>query len=42
MADHVVILDQGQVVEQGSAKDVLLNPASDRTRKFVGLLSAGR
>ncbi len=42
IADRVVILDQGQVIEQGAAKEVLLNPATDRTRKFFGLLNAGR
>ena len=42
IADHVVILDQGQVTEQGPAKEVLTNPSIERTRRFIGLLNAGR
>jgi ABC-type polar amino acid transport system ATPase subunit len=42
IADHVVILDQGQIAEQGPAKEVLLNPSTDRTRRFLGLLNAGQ
>ena len=35
VADHVVVMDAGQVVEQGVAADVLLQPKSPRTAAFL-------
>jgi len=35
VADHVVVMDAGQVVEQGAAEDVLLRPANPRTASFL-------
>jgi ABC-type polar amino acid transport system ATPase subunit len=35
VADHVVVMDAGQVVEQGPAEDVLLQPKNPRTASFL-------
>ncbi len=36
VADRVIFMDGGHIVEQGAAKDVIDNPRSDRTRNFLG------
>ncbi len=36
IADRVVFLDQGLVVEQGPPQEVLLRPRNDRLKSFVG------
>jgi hypothetical protein len=38
VADHVVVMDAGQVVEQGPAEDVLLRPKNPRTASFLSRL----
>lgn len=38
-AHRVIFLDQGQVAEQGSAREVLTNPSSDRLRAFLSRLN---
>jgi polar amino acid transport system ATP-binding protein len=35
VADRVVFMDQGVVVEEGSPNDVLLNPKEERTKTFL-------
>jgi len=35
VADRVVFMDQGVVVEEGPPKDVLLNPKEERTKTFL-------
>jgi polar amino acid transport system ATP-binding protein len=35
VADRVVFVDQGVVVEEGSPNDVLLNPQEERTKSFL-------
>jgi ABC-type polar amino acid transport system ATPase subunit len=35
VADQVVVMDAGQVVEQGKAEEVLLRPANPRTASFL-------
>jgi len=35
VADHVVVMDAGQVVEQGRAEEVLLQPKNPRTVAFL-------
>ena len=35
VADRVVFMDQGVVVEEGPPNDVLLNPKEERTRTFL-------
>jgi ABC-type polar amino acid transport system ATPase subunit len=36
VADKVIFMDKGRVVEEGSARDVLDNPREERTRAFIG------
>jgi polar amino acid transport system ATP-binding protein len=36
VADQVVFMDQGVIVEQGDPKQVLDNPKEERTKKFLG------
>ena len=40
MADRVLILDQGRVVEQGTGSDILIAPSHEVTRAL--LAAAGR
>ena len=35
VADHVVMMDSGQFIEQGTADDVLTNPQNPRTQSFL-------
>jgi len=35
VADKILFMDGGVVVEQGSPKDILANPQNDRTRAFL-------
>jgi polar amino acid transport system ATP-binding protein len=35
VADHIVVMDAGQVVEQGAAADVLLRSRNPRTAAFL-------
>jgi len=36
LADEIVLMDKGQIVQRGSIRDLLLRPASDRVRDFLG------
>jgi peptide/nickel transport system ATP-binding protein len=36
LADDVAVMVQGKIVEQGSAEQVLRNPAHDYTRTLLG------
>ncbi|MCR4692201.1 MAG: amino acid ABC transporter ATP-binding protein [Lachnospiraceae bacterium] len=36
VADHVVFMEDGCVVEKGEAREVLKNPQNERTAKFLG------
>ena len=38
LADHVIFMDRGVVVERGAADDVISRPQQDRTRAFLGRL----
>src|SRR5689334_9577794 len=38
VADRVVFMDGGRVVEQGPPADVLENPREERTKRFLGLV----
>jgi ABC-type polar amino acid transport system ATPase subunit len=40
VADRVLFMDQGYIVEQGDPDDVLGNPSQDRTKQFLGLVLA--
>ena len=35
VADRVLVMDQGQIVEEGPAADVMENPRNPRTRGFL-------
>ena len=35
VADHVIFMDGGVIVEQGLATDVIDNPQQERTRAFI-------
>ena len=35
VADRVVFMDQGVIVEEGSPEQVLNNPVQERTREFL-------
>lgn len=39
IADFVVFMDKGVIIEQGTAKDVLLNPKQARTKEFLSNVS---
>jgi len=41
VADRVLFMDSGIFVEQGSAKDVIDNPAQERTKTFLTRLNRG-
>jgi glutamine transport system ATP-binding protein len=38
VARRVVFMDEGLVVEEGRPAEVLDNPKSDRTKRFLGLV----
>ena len=38
VADHVVFMDEGAVVEEGPPKQVLDDPQQERTKRFLGLV----
>jgi len=35
VADRVIFMDQGMIVEEGSPKDIFENPAQERTKMFL-------
>ena len=39
VADRVIFMDSGFVIEQGTPKDVIDNPTNDRTRAFLQKLA---
>ena len=34
VADHIVFMDGGMIVEEGSPEDVIVNPQNPRTQEF--------
>ncbi len=36
LADEIVLMDRGQIVQRGRLADLLLRPANDRVRSFLG------
>ena len=40
MADRVIFMDQGQIVEQNSAAEFFDHPKSERTRDFLSKILA--
>lgn len=41
VADQIIFMDDGYIVEQGSAKEVIDNPKEERTKKFLSRYKAG-
>jgi osmoprotectant transport system ATP-binding protein len=41
LADEILLLDRGQVAQQGSLRDLLLHPAGERVRAFLGRQGEG-
>jgi cystine transport system ATP-binding protein len=42
IANHVVFLEAGQVVETGDAEAIFRNPERERTRRFVSSINAAQ
>jgi polar amino acid transport system ATP-binding protein len=40
VADRIVFMDEGRIVEQGKPEDILDNPREERTKRFLGLVLA--
>ena len=41
VANHVIFMDDGQIVEQGNPMDVIENPQEERTKQFLAHYSQG-
>ena len=41
VADHVIFMDGGVIVEQGNPRDVIDNPKEERTRQFLSRFAEG-
>lgn len=41
VADHVIFMDEGAIVEEGSPEEVIANPVKERTRQFLARFSNG-
>jgi polar amino acid transport system permease protein len=39
VADRVVFMDEGKVVEQGPPSEVIDNPREERTRRFLNMVN---
>jgi ABC-type histidine transport system ATPase subunit len=39
VADEVLFMDEGRVVEKGPPDQVLVDPATDRARRFLSLMA---
>lgn len=39
VADRVIFIDEGQIIEEGDPKAILTNPSNQRTREFIKALS---
>jgi polar amino acid transport system ATP-binding protein len=40
VADHVIFMDHGVIVEEGPPEQIFDNPQNERTRNFLGLIAA--
>ena len=40
LSDHIIFMDNGLIVEQGSADDVINNPKLERTKAFLSRFAA--
>ena len=39
VADHIIFIDNGVIVERGRAEDVIINPREERTKRFLARFS---
>ena len=42
VANRVLFMDEGLIVEEGSAQEVLLNPRQERTKSFLSTVLMAR
>lgn len=42
IGDHIAIMKDGEIVQQGEAEDILLNPADDYVKEFIGNVDMGK
>ena len=35
VADRIIFMDNGQIIEEGNAKDLVMNPKKERTKEFL-------
>ncbi len=40
VADHVIFMDEGLIVEEGAPQQVITNPQQERTRQFLSRFSS--
>ena len=41
VADHIIFMDDGLIVEQGAPHDVIDNPKEERTKQFLSRYTQG-
>ena len=41
VADHIIFMDDGLIVEQGAPRDVIDNPKEERTKQFLSRYTQG-
>ena len=41
VADHVLYMDEGRIIEEGSSEQVFSQPAHERTKQFLSRFSGG-
>ena len=41
VADHVIFMDDGRIVEQGDPRQVFENPSEERTKQFLSRFHEG-
>lgn len=40
ISDHVIFMDKGSIVEEGTAEDIFVNPKNERTRQFLSKVNS--
>ncbi len=40
ISDHVIFMDKGSIVEEGTAEDIFVNPKNERTRQFLNKVNS--
>lgn len=39
IADEIMFLDEGKIIERGSPEEIIFNPKSERIKKFLGIIT---